>query len=348
MVGHYDDAGMKTAGELGARSSRVAAVAGLDAASDAHRLPARVVSARVALPARLAQLWQSRELLGFLVRKELKVKYKGSALGFLWSMLNPAIVLGVYYVVFKYFLHSAIPDFALFLFSGLIVWNFFGASLQGSASSVVGAAGIVKKVAFPREVLPLAQVGTALVFFGLQSLVLVIFLAGFQFAPAWRYLPLVAFGLVDLVLLAAGVGIFLAAVNVYLRDIEHLIAVLLQAWFWGVPIIYSFDTIYGLTTRHHIHWLLDLYLADPITPIVLSFQRALYGHVTYAVTAIAPANVHGLFKLVKSTTVYPVLAGYPYHFFVELLLLVLAASLAILFGALTFFGHVEGNFAEEL
>ncbi len=347
--GHYDDARMKTAGEFGTRSSRATAPAALERLEVANGLPARVVSARATLPVRLAQLWQSRELLGFLVRKELKVKYKGSALGFLWSMLNPAIVLGVYYVVFKYFLHSAIPDFALFLFSGLIVWNFFGASLQGSASSVVGAAGIVKKVSFPREVLPLAQVGTALVFFALQSVVLVIFLAGFQFAPAWRYLPLVAFGLVDLVLLAAGVGIFLAAVNVYLRDIEHLIAVLLQAWFWGVPIIYSFDTIWSLTFRHHLRWLLALYMADPITPIVLSFQRAIYGRVSYPTsTTNLVAGGHGLFRKVVTTTATPVLAGYSYHFFVEMLALVFVASLAILFGALTFFGRVEGNFAEEL
>jgi len=231
-------------------------------------------------------------------------------------------------------LKSLVPNFALFLFSGLIVWNFFSAALQGSASSIVAASGIVKKVSFPREILPLAQVGTASVFFGLQALVLVIFLAGFQFAPAWGYLPLVAFALVDLAVLAAGVGIFLAAVNVYLRDIEHLIAVLLQAWFWGVPIIYSFNTVYTLTLHHHLRWLLDLYLADPLTPIVLSFQRALYGRVSFI-----PAGSH--------TPTY-VLAGYPYHFFVELLALVLVASIAILFGALQFFGRVEGNFAEEL
>ena len=240
-------------------------------------LPAKIVSAKTTLRARILNIWQARELLLFLIRKELKVKYKGSVLGFLWSMLNPAIVLGVYYVVFKYFLKSAIPDFALFLFSGLIVWNFFSAALQGCASSVVGAAGIVKKVAFPREVLPLAQVGTALFFFFLQSLVLILFLAGFQFAPAWSYLPLVLFGLIDLVIVASGVGIFLSALNVSLRDVEHLIQVLLQAWFWGVPIIYSYNTVYDLFLRHpSIKWLSAVYLADPITSIILSFREVYF------------------------------------------------------------------------
>jgi len=312
-------------------------------------LPARVVSAKTTLLQRLIGIWQARELLLFLIRKELKVKYKGSVLGFLWSMLNPAIVLGVYYVVFKYFLKSAIPDFALFLFSGLIAWNFFAAALQGCASSVVGAAGIVKKVAFPREVLPLAQVGTALFFFCLQAAVLVLFLAGFQFAPAWSYLPLVIFGLVDLVILAAGIGIFLSALNVSLRDIEHLIQVLLQAWFWGAPIIYSYNTVYDLFLRHPaIRWLAAVYLADPITPIILSFQRALYGHVTYVSSNPVAKVVSGHLAYVNQKTTNIVLATYPYHFLVELLVILLLAAIAIFIGAVKYFGNVEGNFAGEL
>ncbi len=317
--------------------------------SKVNELPSRVVSAKTTLPSRLMNIWQARELLLFLIRKELKVKYKGSVLGFLWSMLNPAIVLGVYYVVFKYFLKSSIPDFALFLFSGLIVWNFFGSALQGCASSVVGAAGIVKKVSFPREVLPLAQVGTALFFFFLQSLVLVLFLAGFQFAPAWSYLPLVLFGLIDLVILAAGVGIFLSALNVSLRDIEHLIQVLLQAWFWGVPIIYSYNTVYDLFLRHpSVKWMATLYLADPVTPIVLSFQRALYGHVTYVSANPVPKIVAGHLEYINHNVTNIVLATYPYHFLVELLVIVLVAAIAIFIGAVKYFGNVEGNFAEEL
>ncbi len=321
----------------------------LTSAQSGGELPARVVSAKTTLGSRLLNIWQARELLLFLIRKELKVKYKGSALGFLWSMLNPAIVLGVYYVVFKYFLKSSIPDFALFLFSGLIVWNFFASALQGCASSVVGAAGIVKKVAFPREVLPLAQVGTALFFFCLQSLVLILFLAGFQFAPAWSYLPLVLFGLIDLIILAAGVGIFLSALNVSLRDIEHLIQVLLQAWFWGVPIIYSYNTVYDLFLRHpSIKWLSAVYLADPVTSIVLSFQRALYGHVSYTTLTPVAKLVSGHLKYVNTRVTTIVLATYPYHFLVELLVIVLFVAIGVFIGAVKYFGNVEGNFAEEL
>ena len=294
-------------------------------------LPARVVSARVRLRPRLKEIWRSRELLLFLIRKELKVKYKGSFLGFIWSMINPAIVLLVYYVVFKYFLKSAVPYFALYLFSGLLVWNFFGVSLGGASSAVVRNAGIVKKVSFPREILAISQVGTSLVFFFFQFLVLVIFLIGFQYAPAWGYLPLVLGALIDLVIVTSALSIFLSAVNVYLRDVQHLIDVVLQAWFWGVPIIYSYNRVY-----HHAHWLGYFFLADPITPIVLSFQRALYGHVAPLGYSYANGGDG------------PVLANYPYHFYLLMLGWVFVSGVVLLLISLLVFGRLEGNFAEEL
>lgn len=294
-------------------------------------LPARVVSARVRLRPRLKEIWKSRELLLFLIRKELKVKYKGSFLGFIWSMINPAIVLLVYYVVFRYFLKSAVPDFALYLFSGLLVWNFFSVSLSGASNAIVRNAGIVKKVSFPREILAISQVGTSLVFFFFQFLVLVIFLVGFQYAPAWSYLPLLLAALVDLVIVTSALSIFLSAVNVYLRDVQHLIEVVLQAWFWGVPIIYSYNRVY-----HHAHWLGYFFLADPITPIVLAFQRAIY------------ANVAPLGYGYQNGADGPVLANYPYHFYLVMLGWVFLSGVVLLLISLLVFGRIEGNFAEEL
>lgn len=291
-------------------------------------LPSRVVSAKVPLRRRFGELWSSRELFVFFVRRDLKIKYKGSVLGLLWSMLNPAIVLAVYYVVFKYFMNSPIPYFAVYLFSGLLVWNFFSAALIGASSAIVGSAGIVKKVAFPREILALSQVGTAAMFFFFQSAVMVIFLVAFQYAPAWRFLPLLAFAFVDLLIFTAALSVFLSAANVYLRDVEHLIAVLVQTWFWGVPIIYSFNKIDG---GHH-RWLGIVYLVDPIVPILLTFQRALYGIVSFG-----PAG----HKTVQ-------LANYPFHFYVAMLSWVLGVAVVLFLVALVIFGRLEGNFAEEL
>ncbi len=291
---------------------------------DLSRHPARVVSAKVTLRHRLKEIWRSRELLIFLVRSQLKIKYKNSVLGFLWSMLNPALVLAVYYVVFKFFLHNPMPDFALFLFAGLLGWNLFNTALMGASGAVVNNAGIVKKVAFPREVLALSQVGTAVVFFAFQSVVFVLFMVGFQITPAWKYLPLVLLGLVALIALTAALSIFLSAVNVYLRDTQHLIEVLLQAWFWGAPICYSFNLTASRGLRdHHILW---LYMGDPIVPIVMTFQRALYG------------GVH-----------YPgALPAYPESWYLIAVSIVLGVSLLVFLGAMRVFAHVEGNFAEEL
>ncbi|HXZ82525.1 MAG TPA: ABC transporter permease [Acidimicrobiales bacterium] len=300
---------------------------------DGRELPARVVSSRVTLRTRVREIWHARELFVFLVRKDLKVKYKNSFLGFLWSMLNPAFVLLVYYVVFKYFLKNPTPYFALYLFSGLLIWNLFQTATTGSASVIVANSGIVKKVAFPREILALSQVGTATVFFFFQALVLVAFLVGFQYSPAWSYLPIALFALVDLIIFAAALSVFLSAVNVYFRDIEHLILVLLNAWFWGVPIIYGYNLVYGMFARHHLLWLARIYLVNPITTVVLSFQRALYGKVYVKIGK----NPHTA-----------VLATYPYHFYLELLGGLLGASVLLLIGAMLVFGRISGNFAEEL
>ena len=170
-------------------------------------------------------------------------------------------------------------------------------------------------------------------FFFFQSLVLVVFLVGFQYSPDWGYLPIAVFALVDLIVFSAALSVFLSAVNVYFRDIEHLILVLLNAWFWGVPIIYSYDLVYGMFARHNLRWLEMLYLANPITTVVISFQRAIYGHVFVKITG----NAH-----------YAVLANYPYHFFLELLGGLLVVSIALFFGAMLIFGRISGNFAEEL
>lgn len=301
-------------------------------------LPARIVSSRVNLRTRLQDLWRARELFVFLVRKDLKVKYKNSVLGFLWSMVNPAVVLGVYYTVFRYILKSNIPDFALYLFAGLIVWNLFSVALSSATGIIVQSAGIVKKVAFPREILPLAQVGTATVFFFFQAIVLVGFLLGFQYSPSWSYLPILLWALVDLIVLTSALAVFLSAVNVYFRDIQHLIGVVLQAWFWVVPIIYSYNLVFDLFKRHHITFWTGVYLADPITPIILAFQRALYRKVS--VNIKVPPSTH--------YQPYLVLANYPEHFFVEMLAILLGAAIVAFLGAMLVFARIEGNFAQEL
>ncbi|MGH2653975.1 MAG: ABC transporter permease, partial [Actinomycetota bacterium] len=135
---------------------------------------------------RLGELWRDREILANLARKELRVKYKSSALGVAWSMLNPALYLVVFYVVFTYFLPSGIEDFPVYLLSGLVPWTLFTTGLQGATTSVVGGANLVAKVAFPHELLPLAAIRAQLVNFFFQLVVLVAFLLIFGYPLVHR------------------------------------------------------------------------------------------------------------------------------------------------------------------
>lgn len=319
------------------------AVAALATADDAGTVGAaahssrtsvvRVVAARVPLRRRLAEIWASRELLAFLVRKEIKVKYKNSVLGFLWSMLNPALTLSVFYVLFTFFLPNGIPNFVIYMFSALLLWNLFQTAVLGGTGVIVANAGIVKKVAFPREVLALASVGSAFVFFLFQSIVLIVFMLAFWHRPAWGEIWLLVPALAGLLLFAAALCVFLSAVNVYLRDVQHLVEVLLMAWFWAVPGIYAYSgRVRDGLAKHHILW---IYFLNAVTPPAMTFQRVFYADMNPHSTLAPHAAVH-------------VLATYPTVWYLLSDCAVVVVSLALLVGALAVFGRLEGNFAEEL
>ena len=128
----------------------------------------RVVSARDSLATRLRNLWNRRELLISLIRSDIRIKYKNSALGIVWSMLTPSLFLAIYWLVFAKFLKNGIPNFVVYLFAGMIVWNMFNTSLCTATGVIVVRSGLVKKVSFPREILALANVGAATFYFFIQ------------------------------------------------------------------------------------------------------------------------------------------------------------------------------------
>ena len=292
-----------------------------------------VVNGKVQLGQRLKDLWASRELLLRFTRTELKVKYKSSVLGYLWSMLNPALVLAIYYVVFKIIAKSGQPNFAIWLFAGLLVWNLFNTAANASTTVVVGKAGIVKKVSFPRELLALSTVGVSIVLFAIQVVVLVLALLLFGISPDFTYVALLPLALVTLIVFTGAVSVFLSAVNVYLRDTQHLTEVLLMAWFWGTPIVYTFGQISAqVANKTHLLWIKYVYLSNPVTPIAMTFQRAIYGRTQYTFQG----------------HVYHVLPSWGVGTYAGLLGLVLAVSIGLFLLALVAFGRLEGNFAEEL
>jgi len=303
----------------------------------------RIVAARVPLRQRLGDLTSkpSRELFVYLVRKEIKVKYKNSFLGFIWSMLNPALTLAVFYVLFTYFLPNGIPNFVIYMFSATLIWNLFLTGVMGATSTVVANGGIVKKVAFPREILPLASVGSAFMFFLFQGIVMVAFMFAFWHRPAWGLIWLLVPALAGVIAFSSALAVFLSAVNVYLRDTQHLVEVLLMAWFWAVPAVYAFPNVHNKLETHRLFGipgthLLWLYFLNPVTPLVMTFQRFFYA-------VQAPHSTIGAHAVVE---VLP--TAYSPMWYVGADLAVVGVSIVMFLIAMVVFGRLEGNFAEEL
>ncbi|HEY6679000.1 MAG TPA: ABC transporter permease, partial [Actinomycetota bacterium] len=194
--------------------------------------------AKLRVVQRVREVYDRREVLLNLVRKELKVKYAASVFGAVWSLLNPIVFLAVFTFVVKV-TGNSFPHFPVYLLAGLLAWNMFSVSLTGGARSVIDNANLVKKVSFPREVLPLSAVGVALVDFVLQSAVFLLFIvvSGYGFhLPELAIYPL-AFA--TLLVFTLALTFWLAALNVRYRDIQHLLNIALLVWFWMTPIVYS-------------------------------------------------------------------------------------------------------------
>src|SRR6266571_7145658 len=180
---------------------------------------------------RLKELWSYREILANLTRKEVKVKYTSSVLGAAWSMLNPILALLVFWLVFGVVLpNTSAPDFPVYLLTGLLAWNLFGGSLTLSARSVVENANLVKKVAFPREILPLASIGASLVDFVLQAIVLAVFMAILQHAFFGVNFALFPLALLALLTFTAALSLWVGALNVRYRDVQHILNLALLMW----------------------------------------------------------------------------------------------------------------------
>ena len=299
----------------------------------------RVVSPTISVPQRLREIWDSRELLVSLVRTEIKVKYKNSVLGLVWSMIAPAMSLAIYFIVFQVILNNRQPNFVIFLFAGLLLWNLFSLGVNTGTGVIVNNAGIVKKVSFPREILALAAVGSACVFFFFQSLVMIVFMVVLHAGPDLTYMPLAVLALLTTVVLACALAVLLSCINVYLRDTQHLIEVILTAWFWACPIVYAFQQ--NIAHKLGPKGLIWIYFLNPMTPLVLTFQRFIYAHPT------AYANVkqpNGSFL----RTPFYVLPIHSQVWYLALDLGVLAIAAVLFLVALAVFGRLEGNFAEEL
>ena len=224
----------------------------------------------------LATLYRYRQLLAALTARDLKARYRGSILGFFWSLANPLLLLAVYTVVFTiFFPQQVIPSYPLFLFAGILPWTFFSAAVLESTNSISSNAGLIKKVMFPAETLPLVVVLSHLVHFVLALPVLFAAMGLYAYFGKATIPPtavFVPFLMLLQTIFVAGIVMVVSSASVLLRDLRDIITNLMQLGFFITPIIYLIDRIPSRPLR-------ALLRLNPMTPFVVSYQDVLFfGH----------------------------------------------------------------------
>jgi ABC-type polysaccharide/polyol phosphate export permease len=209
------------------------------------------------------ELYKYRELLKSNTKKEVRGKYKHSFLGVLWSFLNPLLQILVYAIVFPLILKNNQEHYVVFLCCGLIPWNFFATAINRSASTMLENGNIIKKVYFPREILPISIVTSEAINFIISTIIILAFVLidGIKLTPYILYYPLIL--LVQYLLILA-ISFVVSSVTVYIRDIQHLIGVALQLFFYATPIVYATDMI-----PEGFNWVLKL---NPMTYVINGYR----------------------------------------------------------------------------
>jgi homopolymeric O-antigen transport system permease protein len=221
----------------------------------------------------LANLYRHRQLIAALTARDLKARYRGSLLGYFWSLANPLLLLAVYTLVFtKFFPQQVVQPYPLFLFSGILPWTFFAAAILESTSSISANAGLIKKVMFPAEALPLVVVLSHLVHFALAMPIL--FAAILAFAALGKFTISATILLAPVLMLlqtlfVAGLAMTVSSASVLFRDLRDIVANVIQLGFFVTPIIYLIDNI-------HSRGLRALLRMNPMTPFVVSYQDVLF------------------------------------------------------------------------
>lgn len=270
----------------------------------------------------VAEVVASKELLLNLTAREVKGKYKRTALGQLWSLINPLALMGTYAIVFGFLLRgkpdpgdpSGLDVFALWLASALLPWIFFTNVLNSTMVSILANENLVKKVSFPRSSLVISSALAALFTSFFEMCVLLVVVYAFGGNPT-VYIPLVALALVCLGALGLGIGFFLAVSNVYFRDTQHFIAIILQLWFYATPIVYTMKTVTDRADKSGHHWISVVYRLNPAERFAELFRNLIYDN-----------------RLpTAATSIYCVVV-----------------SAVVLVAGFAFFSRFEGRLAEEL
>lgn len=218
-------------------------------------------------------LYAYRELLKTNIKKEIRGKYKGSFLGVLWSFINPLLTTLVYAIVFPYLLRgNGIPNYLIFLIVTIIPWNFFTVVISQGGQCIRNEAGIIKKVYFPREILPISIALSGLINFFISSVIVVCFLVGSGIGLSWNFLFLPIIAIVQM-LFSLALVFMISSINVYIKDLEYIVNFIVQMLFYGTPILYGIDTIKDANAPW---WVIKLVEINPMTTIMNSYRDILY------------------------------------------------------------------------
>lgn len=212
-------------------------------------------------------LYKYRELLKTNIKKEIRGKYKNSFLGVLWSFLNPLLQIAVYALVFPFILKNTQDNYVIFLCCGLIPWTFFSTTISRSAFTMVENGNIIKKVYFPREILPISVVTSETVNFLISTIIIIVFVI-FGGIGLSKYIMLYPIVLLAQYLLLIAISLIVSSISIYIRDLQHLIGVALQLLFYAAPIVYTPESI-----PEQFKWILK---CNPMTYIISGYRNIFY------------------------------------------------------------------------
>jgi homopolymeric O-antigen transport system permease protein len=260
----------KSADEIGAATSEASLDGGFDVDAADHRSPVRVIRAHRWAALELFDLWSYRELFYILAERDVKVRYKQSALGAAWAVLQPLLTMAIFTVLFGRLgrMPSAGQPYAIFSYAGLLPWTFFSSVVTNSSNSLINNPNLITKVYFPRLLIPTSAVGAGLMDLMIASLMLLVImpLYGARFHLTMiMFLPLVALTAI----MSAAVGIFTSALNVKYRDIRYALPFVIQTWMFLTPVIYPVSFL-----PQRWRWLLML---NPLSGIIEGFRAAIFG-----------------------------------------------------------------------
>lgn len=212
-------------------------------------------------------LYEYRELLKTSIKKDIRGRYKNSILGVFWSFLNPLLQLAVYAIVFPLIMKSDIPNYTVFVCCGLIPWTFFSTAISRTSFVMVENGNIIKKVFFPREILPISIVTSELVNFFISTIIILAFVLAYGMGFTWYIVFYPVILIVQYVLLI-GISLLVSSLTVYFRDLQHFIGILLQLLFYATPIVYGMDII-----PVSFQWILKL---NPMSYIIDGYRSIFY------------------------------------------------------------------------